>query len=597
MTDKIHLQEAGNLPGLFRQRVQRSPDNVAYRYFDSQQQRWLDLTWQQTAAAVGRWQAALKRENLAPGSRVALMLRNCPQWMMFEQAALGLGLVVVPLYTNDRAENIVYIAQDAGLKVILLDGAATWPSLKIMSSQLTPVQRLVSVTPVDDAAETRLVTLERWLPAEGHDYPHECATIDKSALATIVYTSGTTGKPKGVMLSHNNILWNADSGTDSVTVYHTDIFLSFLPLSHMLERTVGYYIPMMIGATVAYARSIDQLADDLLIIRPTILVTVPRIFERVYNKIKAQLETKPAFARKLFSSAVEIGWQRFLHSQGKAPWSARMLLWPILNRLVAHKIMAKLGGRMRLAVSGGAPLPADIGRTFIGLGLTISQGYGLTETSPIVSTNKLDDNDPFTVGQAMRDVEVKLGENDELLVRSPGVMLGYWNNDKATRDVIDDDGWFHTGDKVKIENGHITITGRIKEILVLSNGEKVPPADIEMAITNDPLFDQVLIVGEQRPYLGAVIVLNPQQWQSFAATLQLPATSENLNSKIVTTAILERIKPYLGTFPGYAKVYSVYNTLEPWTVDNALITPTLKLRRKQITEKYAEQINAMYKGH
>ena len=594
---KILLQQTRNLSDLFQQRVKQTPENIAYRFFATEQQAWQDITWQRMAEHVARWQASLKQENLAPGSRVGILLRNCPQWVMFEQAALGLGLVVIPFYPNDRPENIAYIIQDAEVKILLLDGGLAWASLKGVCAQSTILQRIVSITPIADSNETRLTTLATWLPSDKQNYPLAQLAVDKSSLATIVYTSGTTGKPKGVMLSHGNILWCADSGSSSIDMSSSDTFLSFLPLSHMFERSAGYYIPMLCGATVAYARSIELLAEDLITIRPTILITVPRIFERVYNKIKLQLAEKPAFARKLFHSAVTVGWYRFRFKQGKAPWHPRLLLWPILNLLVARKIMAKLGGRLRLAVSGGAPLSAEIGKTFIALGLPISQGYGMTEASPVVSTNRLDDNEPAGVGQPLRDVEVKLGNNDELCVRSPGVMLGYWNNEKATKEVIDADHWLHTGDKARLDKGHIYITGRIKEILVLSNGEKLPPADLEMAIASDPIFEQALIVGEAKPYLSAITVLNPKQWQTLAATLKVEPTVENLNIKPVQDVILERIRMQMQHFPGYAKIFCVHNTLEPWTVENSLMTPTLKIRRNQIIEKFAEQIEHMYAGH
>jgi len=259
--------------------------------------------------------------------------------------------------------------------------------------------------------------------------------------------------------------------------------------------------------------------------------------------------------------------------------------------------MAKLGGKMRLAVSGGAPLSAEIAKTFIGLGLTISQGYGLTESSPIISTNKLDDNYPDSIGTPLRDVSIKLGENDELLVRSPGIMLGYWNNDEFTRNTIDADGWLHTGDKAKLENGHIYITGRIKEILVLSNGEKVPPADLEMAIANDPLIDQVMVLGEQKPYLAAIIVFNPEEWTKLANELGTSPDSSQVNDENVINAVMLRLKAQMKNFPGYAKIYKTHNTLDPWTVENGLITPTLKLKRKEITKCYQDVIDSLYEGH
>ncbi len=344
---------------------------------------------------------------------------------------------------------------------------------------------------------------------------------DSNELATIVYTSGTTGRPKGVMLSHWNILFDSERALEIVQMYPQDLLLSFLPLSHTFERTVGYYIPMMAGSTVAYARSIPELGEDLLTIQPTLMISVPRIYERVYNKIQAGLAEKSPIATWLFNLAVDTGWKRFLHQQGRGSWHPVFLLWPLLNKLVAGKIMAKLGGRMRIAASGGAPLPTPIAKVFIGLGLNLIQGYGLTETSPILTANPEDDNDPRSVGVPLRGLELRVSEQDELLARGPVIMLGYWNNPEATAAVIDSEGWFHTGDKARIENNHVYITGRIKEIIVLANGEKVPPADMEMAIALDTLFEQVMIIGDDRPFLTALLVLNPEQWEGVASDLQL----------------------------------------------------------------------------
>jgi long-chain acyl-CoA synthetase len=595
--DIISLEEASNLAELFQVRVKRTPDKVAYRYFDSALEQWIDITWSQMADHVARWQEALRNEDFEPGDRVALMVNNCPEWVMFEQAAIGLGLVVVPLYTNDRAENIAYILDDANVKLLFLQNNDQWQMLKSTLEGRSHVRRIVGFEYFSEASDERLMTVDDWLPDPIEPYTHSVSRVHKTTLATIVYTSGTTGKPKGVMLSHGNILWNANSPLDSVAVYDSDEFLSFLPLSHMLERTAGYYLPMMSGATVSYARSIEQLAEDLVTIKPTVLVTVPRIFERVYNKIQSQLSQKSPIARYLFNSAVNVGWHRFKRQQHKAAWHPKLIFWPILYLLVGKKIMQKLGGSMRLAVSGGAPLAHDVARTFIGLGLTITQGYGLTETSPVISVNKLEDNEPASVGQPLRDVEVKLGENDELLVRSPGVMIGYWNNEEATREMIDADGWLRTGDKVKIESDHIYITGRLKEILVLSNGEKVPPADIEMAITKDPLFDQVLVIGEAKPFLSAIIVLNPGEWTLLAKSLKCDPDEKNLNTESVQNAVKERIANCMHDFPGYARIYAVHNTLEPWTIENGAMTPTLKQRRAPIIEKYSDAIQEMYEGH
>jgi long-chain acyl-CoA synthetase len=596
-SDNIPADVAGTLAGLFRERVKRSPDKVAYRQYHEYSRQWRDTTWKEMATEVARWQEALTKEGFQHGDRVAVLLRNCKEWVTFDQAALGCGLVVVPLYTDDRPENTAYILNHSGAKVLLLQGDEHWQGLLTVLDQLDGLVRIVTLDPVTvPDGELRVRTLEEWLPENGGELHSDDG--DSNELATIVYTSGTTGRPKGVMLSHWNILFDADSALDIVHMYSDDLLISFLPLSHTFERTVGYYIPMMVGATIAYARSIPELGEDLQTIRPTLMISVPRIYERVYNKIQAGLAEKPPIATKLFNLAVDTGWKRFLHRQGRGGWHPAFLLWPLLNKLVASKIMAKLGGNMHMAASGGAPLPLPIARVFIGLGLNLIQGYGLTETSPILTANPEDDNDPGSVGVPLRGLELRIGENDELLARGPVIMLGYWDNPEATNDVIDAEGWFHTGDKARIENNHVYITGRLKEIIVMANGEKVPPADMEMAIALDTLIEQVMVIGDDRPFLTALIVLNPEQWESYARNNQLDANDPDaFKSESFEKYLDEIIAHQLKEFPGYARIHGATCALEPWTIENELITPTLKLKRNRIMERYAGDIENMYEGH
>ncbi|MEN8803254.1 MAG: AMP-binding protein, partial [Thiogranum sp.] len=328
--DLITPEQAGTLSGLFYERVQRSPDKVAYRYYDIATDSWNDLTWSDAGKQVARWQAAFAAENLQAGDRVAVIMQNCPEWVMFDQAALANGLVVVPLYTQDRAENAAYILENAGVKVLLIGGQEHWDSLQPVREQLGFLARIISLAHIDNGGhpDSRLKTVGEWLPDQAELIRSD---HDKDALATIVYTSGTTGRPKGVMLSHHNILWNAYASLQVVQCQPNEVFLSFLPLSHTLERTAGYYLAIMVGGTVAYNRSIPQLGEDLLIVKPTILISVPRIFERVYNKIQVGLEEKSPLARALFNLAVNTGWRRFEHQQGRAGWSPILLLWPLLN--------------------------------------------------------------------------------------------------------------------------------------------------------------------------------------------------------------------------------------------------------------------------
>jgi long-chain acyl-CoA synthetase len=589
--DVIGLDEVGSLFELFRERVRRTPQATAYRYFDAQQHGWRDISWQQASQQVAAIQAALAKEGLQAGDRVALMLRNCPQWVLFEQAALGLGLVLVPLYTNDRAENVAYVLQDAGVRLLLLEGENALNQLDSISPQLQGLVRLITVDQCDAMdAYPRLVSLAGWADSKAAEL--QSVSAKKDQLASLVYTSGTTGLPKGVMLSHGNILFNADAAMQAFPIYREDVFLSFLPLSHMLERTLGEYIPMMCGSTVAFARSVQDLAEDLLSQQPTVLVSVPRIYERVYNKIHTQLAAKSPLAQRLFHRAVETGWRRFKNNGGGG------LAWPVLKALVASKIMAKLGGRLRLAICGGAPLSEEVAKTFIGLGLNLVQGYGLTETSPIISGNRIDNNDPASVGEPLPGIEIKIGDDDELLTRSPSVMLGYWQNREATEAMIDSDGWLHTGDKVRVENNRIYITGRLKEIIVLSNGEKVPPADMELAIMLDPLLEQALVIGESLPFLSVLVVLEPGLWKAEASKLGLDAKDPAaLEDKKAVQWVKERIAERLKGFPGYAVVRAVALQVSPWSIEEGTMTPTMKLRRKVIIANNAERIDRLYRGH
>mgnify|MGYP001813771990 FL=1 len=516
--DLISVEEARTLDGLFVRRVRRSPDREAYRAFD-RETGWQSWTWQRMADEVARWQEALSQEGLEAGDRVALVLRNCPEWVVFDQAALSLGLVVVPLFTDDRPENLAYILEHAAVELLLVQDAGRWKRLAPAIADDSPLKRVLLLDNSQEAGkcarnDDRVRLASQWLAPAGA--PLRERRGDPNALASIVYTSGTTGRPKGVMLSHRNMMWVAHAALTVLDCYQQDVFLSFLPLSHTLERSHGYYTPLMAGASVVFARSVAQLADDMKTQRPSVMVTVPRIFERVYAKLQDRMAKGRPLARYLFGLAVEAGWRNFERQQGRAGWTSLLLLHPFLDRLVARKVRDGLGGRLRVCACGGAPLSEEVARVFLGLGVPVLQGYGLTESSPLISVNALQDNVPASVGMPLRGMQVKIGDQDELLVKGPNVMLGYWNNHAATAEAIDADGWLHTGDQARIEDTHILITGRIQDILERSNGEKIPPADMEMAIALDPLFEQVMVVGEGKPYLTALAFLNPDLWPGLA---------------------------------------------------------------------------------
>jgi long-chain acyl-CoA synthetase len=600
--DVIPAATAGTLSGLFHKRVARTPDLTAYRHFDDRSGQWLGVTWRQAAAQIGRWQQSLAMLELAPGQRVAVQLRNCPEWVFYEQAALGLGLVVVPLYPNDSPGNAAYILGDSGSRVLLVGTLEQWQALAPWCERFPDLQQVIyleSAAPVDAAiGNPALTSASDWLAKCG-PRPIE-PTSEPNELATIVYTSGTTGRPKGVMLSHRNILWNAQAQLETVPTYHDDIFLSFLPLSHAFERTVGYYFPMMAGSCVAYARSLQALREDLLTVRPTVLISVPRVYEKAYARIQAKLGEEGRLAQALFGKAVTIGWSRFLAEQGRG---ARVrlgdrILWHLLKPLVADKVLARLGGRLRIAISGAAPLPEAVARCFIGLGLTLVEGYGLTEASPTVAGNRIEDNVPGSAGVPIPGVEIRIADTGELLARSPGVMLGYWTLPQDTFSAIDTDGWLHTGDIAEMRQGRVYIRGRIKDILVMSSGEKLAAGDLERVITNDPLFEQALVVAEGKPFVTALVVLARDRWTALARELSLnPEDEDALRNHHAKRLIIQRIASLLQEFPAHVRVRRVQLLLEPWTTDNGLLTPTMKVKRGEVEKYFAEEIEELYAGH
>jgi len=589
--DPITCDAARTLPGLLARRVELTPDRIAYRQFEGQ--AWRSYTWRDVEERVARWRAGLAGEGLAPGDLVAMSLPNGLDWVCFDQAALGLGLVTVPLYATDSPGNLAHILADSGARLLLLDSDARWGPLAALRSRLPELRRVLCQKVTAAADDPAVRRVDDWLPAAG--MPARLAD-DPDDLATLVYTSGTTGPAKGVMLSHRNILSNAEAVMQRIPALPTDVFLSFLPLAHAFERTVGYYLPMMAGSCVTYARSVEQLREDLVTVRPTVLLSVPRVYDKIYAAIQAKLGDR-GLKRRLFDRAVAIGWQRFEATSGRgpAPGLRDRLSWPVLRHLAATPVLNRLGGRLRVAVSGGAPLSATVARFFVGLGLPLTEGYGLTEAAPVVSNVAPEAFIPGWVGLPLPGVETRIGPKDELLVRGPNVMLGYWGQPEATAQVIDADGWLHTGDVVAERGGYLAIRGRLKEILVTSTGEKVPPADMEMALTMDPLIDQAMVVGEGRPYLAALLVLAPGPWQQVAGGLGLdPGAPLALADPRACEAVLARVADRLGAFPGHARVRAVHLSLSPWTVENGLMTPTMKLKRPELEARFATVIDALY---
>jgi long-chain acyl-CoA synthetase len=427
--------------------------------------------------------------------------------------------------------------------------------------------------------------------SEPNDSALRCAPQD---VATIIYTSGTTGRPKGAILSHAAILWNVEANSKLIPPLQSDVYLSILPLAHAFERTEGYYLPMMAGSRVVYARSAEQLREDLVTIRPTVLVDVPRLYERICDVVRREVDVHPLM-RGIVALTARLGWElhEFQHGRGSAPgFFARAMLWPLLERFVARPVLSAFGGRLRVAMSGGAALPAAAAEFLVGLGLPIVEGYGLTEAGPVVTSAAIEGTLPGSVGQPLHGLEIKLGEQSELMVRSPAVMQGYWQNPQATAEALSADRWLRTGDIAEVRNGSVFITGRLKEIIVLSTGEHVPPNAVEAAIQNDRMFEQVCVIGDQRPCIVAVLALNREAWLRFARDLAIDPA--DLDGPVATDAILSRISAQTRSLSPIWQVRAVLATTTPWTIEDGSLTPTLKVKRRVIEGRFKKQIDALY---
>ena len=571
------------LTQLFRSRVEETPGALAYREYEDGE--WQTYTWLSMASHVARWRGVLRRFGWSLGDRVAIMAPNGVQWVAFDQAALSLGLVTVPLFVNDSAGNVAAIVRRVGARILFTTAArrrAFLPDgegLDDGAGQVTPIARIDDV--LRDAVE---------------DFAWERHTPKPDDVVSVVYTSGTSGMPKGVVLTHANLISNIRSALTAFDFREDDRYVSFLPLSHMFERTVGYYMMMWAGVTTTYARELTTVLQDIREFQPTVMIAVPRIYDLVVGQVNAMVMQRGWFVRWLFRAGLALTLWRLRRTQTRGTVTRRRMDWLLFDRLFGRRVRAQLGGCLRFAISGGAALLPRTAVVLNALGIPLRQGYGMTELSPVVSVCKLDEYLPSSVGRALPDVEVRVGDNDELLVRGPNVMRGYWRDDEATAATIDSGGWLHTGDKARMDAaGYLYITGRAKEIIVLDNGEKVSPVEIEQALENDLTVARAMVYGEGRAFLIALIMpdleyLNEARRQE----LGLANEAGNLDGNRLAEMLRGRARRLCRAFPSYARIRRFVVTDEPWTIGNGSLTPTLKIRRAPIVARNEEKIAAAY---
>jgi long-chain acyl-CoA synthetase len=590
--------KATTIPGIVRETADLYPDRTAVMHKDASG-RYRQITYGQLVDLAGHVAGALKNQGIGPGDRVAICSYNGPDWVVADLAALSLGAIVVPIYPTLSPALIAHILRDSRTKLVFVEDARLFSIVEGVRSEVPGLGPIVVFEVDSMEGELRFL---RFSVMKTQGPRPSCdkfePAVSPESTATIVYTSGTTGDPKGVVLTHANIVTNALANIARFRVTQDDVYLSFLPLCHMLERTAGCYTTLFAGATMAYAGSPATIVEDVQVIRPTTMVVVPRIVEKIYEAVQRKVMEGSPIRRGMVINAVKVLNRRVnLEYRGlPVPVLLRLKSY-FYDKFAAARLRAIAGGRLRFIISGGAPLDRKMAKTLWVLGFKILQGYGLTEMSPAVATTTLEDNCLGTVGKPYPGVEVKIGEADEILVRGPNLMRGYYNKPEATAEAIDRDGWFHTGDQGRFDQrGNLVITGRLKEIIVTSYGKNVAPVPVEARLAESPYIDQVMLCGDRRKYITALVVPSKPAITRFAGEAGIKSESYEalLKHARVRELVAAEIERATVDCAPYEKVKGFLLLSEGFTTENDLLTPTMKLRRARIEQRYAALVAALY---
>lgn len=564
-----------------------------------------DISYNAFGESVAAFSSGLRSLGVEKGDRVAILSENRPEWATADFGTLSAGAITVPMFSTLTAPQVRYILKDSGAKIICV---STQKQLEKVAD-IPTLEQIILFDATEDALGGRVISFQALCGAadehrERQNDITESSPTQEDDIATIIYTSGTTGEPKGVMLTHANFISNVAACKSLVDVGESDVLLSFLPLSHVFERLGGHYVPLFSGAKIAYAESVLTVAANMQEIAPTLMLSVPRLYETMHERILRAVRAGSPLKQKIFHWGVGVGSAcSAAIQQGKKPSALLQLQAGIADKLVFAKLKAATGGRLRFFISGGAALPQSIAEFFHAAGILILEGYGLTETSPVISMNHPAKWKFGTVGTPVPGVEVRIAEDGEILTRGPHVMKGYFNNPDATDEVIDADGWFHTGDIGIVDaDGFVKITDRKKNIIVLSNGKNVAPQPIESELVRSPFINQILVLGNERKNLAALIVPNLDALKEWAddngvATESSPLPVGALCKRAEVQQLFQgELRERLTDFADFEQVRRFALMEKEFTLENDEMTPTLKLKRNVITQRYADVIDALYAG-
>jgi long-chain acyl-CoA synthetase len=590
----------GTLTQLFYDAVERhdKPDALQVKIGG----RYEPISHRTLADRVRHAGRGLQSLGLAPGARIGILSENRPEWAIADYACLTARFTDVTIYPTLPASQVEYILRDAEVVAIFVSTAVQAQKVADIRKSLPTLKTVISFESVGSLGDLTLAELER-RGAEGETaddiqrYRADALTVKPNDLATLIYTSGTTGEPKGVMLTHDNIYSNVATASVAVQFKGSDTGLSFLPLSHIFERMAGHYLMFSTGTSIAYAESIDTVPDNMLEVRPTLMVSVPRLYEKMYARVLENAAAGGPVKLRIFNWASKVA-ERWTDVKvtGREPKGLLALQYRLANKLVFSKLQARTGGRMRYFVSGGAPLSPEINKFFFGAGLFILEGYGLTETSPVIAVNTPKEFRFGTVGKPFAGVEVAIADDGEILTRGPNVMKGYYNKPEATAQAIDAEGWFHTGDIGELTDGFLRITDRKKDLIVTAGGKNIAPQPIEGRVTQNKYVTQAVMIGDKRKFPAILIVPDFAQLEKWAKykNISFASRAELIAKPEVQSKMEREVVGPLADLAHYEVPKKVVLLEHEFSLERGEMTPTLKVKRRVVDEHYKETIDRIY---
>jgi long-chain acyl-CoA synthetase len=536
--------------------------------------------------------------------RIAIISENRPEWVYSDMAILGLGAVDVPLYPSLTSDSIEFILNNSESKGIIVSNKFQLNKILKIRKNCTKLDFIIVLNEKDGISSDPDILTFKEVQTKGNRLKQEdpmyfkdkMHKVQKDDLCTIIYTSGTTGEPKGVMLTHWNILSNSKAALEILPIYESDVWLSFLPLCHIFERMGGYYTGFASGGTMCYAESIEAVSTNLLEVKPTLMTSVPRLFERIYSKVIKNVEGQPPKKQKIFYWALNIGKEYAQAKKIKKIPFTLTLKYKLANKLVLQKIKDKTGGNLRFFISGGAALSRELGEFFEALGILIIEGYGLTESSPVITANRVDDYKFGTVGKVLPGIEVKIAKDGEILARGPNIMQGYYKNRKETEAVLKD-GWLHTGDiGVFDADGFLVITDRKKHLFKTTAGKYIAPTPIESLFISSKFIDQFVLIGDSRMFLSALIVPDFEAVKEYADSHKISYSNEKdlVKNSEIYKVIEDDMSKFQKQLANYERVRKFVLLEKPFTIESGEITPSMKIKRKFVEERYRHLIEEMY---